>query len=91
MLINVHCHIGEKQDVHEWFDRQDLDQADVTVVCGDWDKCEEALKTFPDRVIALGMLRYEDSAPELVDQFHDRGFLGLKMISLPLNSRRAKA
>ena len=83
MLINVHCHIAAGQDVHEWVERQNLDQADVTVVCGDWEKCEEAIRTFPDRVIAFGMLSYDNDQPHLVDQFHERGFLGLKMIAMP--------
>jgi len=82
MLINVHCHIAAHQDIHEWFARQHLENADVTVVCGDWDKCEEAIKTLPDRVIALGMLKDDRDQPELVGQFHDRGFRGLKMIGL---------
>lgn len=84
MLVNVHCHIAAHQTIDEWFEVQKLDMADVTVVCGDWDKCEEATKTLPDRVIALGMLRFDDNKPELVDQFYDRGFRGLKMIELPL-------
>jgi hypothetical protein len=82
MLINVHCHIAAGQDVHGWFERQNLDQADVTLVCGDWDKCQEAIETFPKRVIALGMLSYGQEQPELVDRFHERGFRGLKMIEL---------
>ena len=82
MLINVHCHIEADQNVHEWAERQTLLDADVTVVCGDWNKCEEAVNTFPGRVIALGMLRDDHDQPELVDQFHARGFRGLKMISL---------
>lgn len=55
---------------------QELDRADVTVVSGDADKCEEAMRTFPDRVIALGVLSYDDDSPELVDEFHRRGFRG---------------
>ena len=82
MLINVHCHIAPGQDVHEWWARQALEDADVTLVCGDWDKCEEAIRVFPDRVIALGMFSYDRDTPDLVDQFHDRGFRGLKMIEL---------
>lgn len=82
MLINVHLHIAAGQDVHEWHERQALGEADVNIVCGDWDKCEEAMRTFPGHVMALGMLSYEDDQPELIDQCHDRGFSGLKIIEL---------
>ena len=82
MLINVHCHIQAGQDVHRWYADQRLGDADINIVCGDWNKCEEAVKAFPDRVIALGMLSYDRAGPELVDEFHDRGFRGLKMIEL---------
>ncbi|HRU06855.1 MAG TPA: amidohydrolase family protein [Candidatus Brocadiia bacterium] len=83
MLINVHSHLHKEHDVRQWFDKQGLEAVDVTLVCGDDDKCEEAMKVFPGRVIALGTLSYDRDKPELVDEFHDRGFLGLKMISLP--------
>ena len=82
MLINVHCHIVAGMDVHEWLAKQELQKADVNLVCGDWDKCEEAAKTFPGQVMALGMLRDDLDQPELVDQFHARRFCGLKMIGL---------
>jgi predicted TIM-barrel fold metal-dependent hydrolase len=83
MLINVHCHIGADEDVHQWHERHGHPDLVCTVVCGDWDKCEEAMRTFPDRVIALGRLSHGSDQAHLVDQFHDRGFKGLKMISLP--------
>jgi len=83
MLINVHCHIEAGEDVHEWFGRHGHPDVARTLVCGDWDKCEEAMRTFPDRVIALGMLSNGNDQAHLVDQFHDRGFRGLKMIGLP--------
>lgn len=80
MLINIHCHIAPHQTVDEWFATQELDKADVTVVCGDWDMCEKAINAMPDRVIALGRLHYDDEDPALVDQARDRGFRGLKII-----------
>ena len=80
MLINVHCHIDRGQDVHEWFERQELELADATFVFGDSDKCAEAARVFSGRVIPFGMLRGAEVRPEMVDEFHARGFRGLKMI-----------
>lgn len=82
LLINVHSHLYAGQDVHQWFDSMGLEQTAVTLVCGDWDKCEEAQNAYPGRVLVLGMLRDDRDQPELVDQFHDRGFAGVKMIGL---------
>ncbi len=84
MLINVHTHIIEGQDVKEWYECQQMEAADVTVVFGDFDKCSEAAEAFPNRVIPFGQLDGDNISPQLVDEFNERGFKGIKMIATPL-------
>lgn len=88
MIINIHKHIYAEDDVHRWRDEELVEgERVVTVVFGDWNKCEEVAAAYPDDVIPFGIISDDDwstipsygDRPELVDEFHDRGFRGLKM------------
>lgn len=91
MLINVHTHITADQDVQEWFDKQKMQDADVTIVFGSSSseddsgkKCLEAVKAFPGRIIPFGILARDKVSPGLVEDYHSMGFKGLKMIATNL-------
>jgi hypothetical protein len=83
VIINIHAHIHATDDVDAKLEHYDHPDLVRTCLSGDNEKVKEAFTRYPDRVIGLGYLSAEASHPRLVDQYHDEGFKGLKIINLP--------
>ena len=83
MIINVHAHIRPTDDVDAKLEHYDHPDLVRTCLIGHTAKVKEAFTKYPDKVIGLGFLSREACHPRLVDQYHDEGFKGLKMIALP--------
>ena len=82
-VINVHCHPhGENEIEEKWELWHDLGYVHVCA-SGDNEIVEHWMERHPDFVTGLWRVDFERGSDQL-DEAHDRGFRGLKMINSPL-------
>ncbi len=82
MTINMHAHMWDG-DVDERVEHYRHERVTHTVMFSHDDKVEEAMRKYPDFVIGFGEVRYGvATTAETISRFVDRGFRGVKVISL---------
>jgi len=83
MAVNMHAHITAEHDVDERVAFYQHPNISHTVLFGDDDKAEAAMRKYPDSIIAFGYVTYGvPTTPETIRRFVDRGFRGVKITSL---------
>ncbi len=83
MAINVHAHLSADDDLDERIERYRHPDVSHTVLCGDDDAVEAAMRKYPDFVVGLGTINSSQPATrEKVLEFVVRGFRGVKIIAM---------
>jgi len=80
MVIDCHVHCGKGD---EWLDKliAECDRLGIDKVCLlGRDNVVRAMERYPDRVIGMGYFRLGYDSPALVEDLHQQGFKGLKVI-----------
>ena len=79
MIINIHAHLRDDQDIDERVEHyRTSDMARVCLSEGNA-SVKKALKRYPDFVIGFAYIRLGRDRPEVVERFYEEGFRGLKM------------
>lgn len=98
-IIDAHQHLRSEPNALEEL-AQRSEEAGITKVClsacGEQynqpgnDAVRQAFERFPDLIVGMGYIRLGLDPPEIVDELHDQGFRGAKVIS-PLKRYSDKA